>query len=150
MFGSVRFGGRKLTVVSLLCFFVFLAVCLFALKFGVPDTVVIGEVAYSLSVENDGDVERFIAACGADVDELISDKTVKVPKEWNAFFEGYAQLQKAQGLDISRYKGKEAKELIYSLKNSGDYAAVLICDGRIAAAHLSRMDGTDDIRGLIQ
>ena len=149
MFGSVRFGRRKLTVISLVCFAVLLAVCVLTLRVSPPDTVSIGGGAYPLSVGGREDIESFIGRCGYVPDSLVSETEVTVPEEWNRVYTDYAELQRAQGLSLERYRGRSAAQYVYSLKDSESFAAVLVSDGRIIAAHTCTMIYGDGIGPLI-
>ena len=150
MFGSVKMSGRRLTLLSVSCFLIFLGVCLMMLRATAPDTVEIGGEPYPLSAESDEDIVRFIAGCGHEAGELVSDGEITVPKTWNAVYEEYNELQRAQGLDLVPYKGKTARRLVYSLSDSEGYAEVLLSDGRIIAAHISPMTPGSQAERLIQ
>jgi hypothetical protein len=56
---------------------------------------------------------------------------VVIPKEFDSTFEEYNTLQKGQGFDLSKYKGKRVKRYIYLIENhpggrSPVFASVLI------------------------
>lgn len=148
MFGSVRFKNIRLTVFSLICAAVFIAVCLIALKAGAPDTVSVSSDDYSLSVADEADITAFISVCGYDDADLISDTDITVPKHWNAAYTAYNDLQLAQGFDLTPYKGKSARELVFSLSDSPERLYLLLCDDKIIAAHICFHDGSE-VRPLI-
>lgn len=149
VFGIFRLNQRKVTVFSLLGCLVFLAFCLTMLRAGAPDTVKIGGEAYPLGIEDEADVEAFLAACGYMPEGCVSDRMITVPKTWNDVYSAYNELQKAQGLTLVPFKGKEARELIYASADGEDCAAVLIADGKIIAAHRSSMRQGDAMKPLI-
>ena len=140
MFGSVRMSGRRLTAISLLCFVMFLGVCLLMLRAAPHDTVDIGGEAYPLGAESDDDIPRFISACGYEAVRLIYNERIVIPKTWNDTYSAYNELQTEQGFDLVPYKGKEARQVIYELGKDAGYAEVLVCSGRIIAAHLCGME----------
>ena len=148
MFGSVRFKNIRLTVFSLVCTAVFIAVCLIALKAGAPDTVSIGSEDYSLSAADEADITAFISVCGYDTADMISDTVITVPKHWNTAYTEYNGMQLAQGFDLTPYKGKSARELVFRLAGSSEYLYIMLCDGKIIAAHICSYDGSG-IRPLI-
>ena len=149
MFGMINMSGRKLTLLSIGCFLIFLAVCLLMLRAAAPDTVEIGGDAYPLSIEGDGDIEAFIEKCGYEPAEIVSDTEVTVPKIWNAVFEEYDRLQLAQGFDLVPYKGKTARRLVYSLADGRGFAEILISGWRIIAADNCSMKPGDKAGRLI-
>lgn len=141
MFRSIRLGGWKLTVFSLLCLMIFVAVCVVMLRAGGPDTVEIDGEAYSLRAESDADITAFLSLCGYRELTPVSDTEVTVPKTWNDTYKDYNDLQLRQGLDLAPYKGRPARELVYA---DGDRRiGVLLCGGRIIAAHTCAADGSD-------
>ena len=149
MFRSVKIKNTSVTVFSLACLIVFVLVCFFMLRTGVPQTVSIGGEEYSLRAEDDTDIRAFLDACGAEGAELVTEREITVPKAWNKIYESYQELQKAQGLDLEPYRGKPARELIYASADRDDYAAVLVSGGRIIAAHRCTMLLGDAPRALI-
>ena len=148
MFGSIRFKNIRLTVFCLICAAVFVAVSLVMLRAGAPDTVEINGEDYSLRAEDEEDIEAFIKACGYDTEGILTDMEITVPKVWNDTYIGYNELQKAQGLDLTQYKGKIAQEYIYACRGGDSCITLIVSDGRIAAAHISATDGSD-MRPLI-
>lgn len=150
MFGTISVSGRKLTALSAMCFLVFLGVCLLMLRATAPDTVSIGGEPYPLSAEDSGDIESFISECGYTAVELAEDARITVPKTWNDVYSGYNELQLSQGFDLTPYKGREARRLVYSLADGASYAELLVCDGRIVAAHRCSMRPAEEPMALVK
>lgn len=149
MFGLLRLNKHKAAVYLLLSALMIVGLILLLLRPGVPDAVSIAGESYPLTAACDDDIEAFLTACGYDPAECIGDRMITVPKSWNSVYTAYDDLQRAQGLGLAPYKGKQARELIYTLKGTDDRAAVLVSDGRIIAAHLGTMIYGGDIRPLI-
>ena len=149
MFGTVRIGNKKLTLISIGCFLLFLAVCAVMLRAAVPDTVMIGGESYPLTVEDDSGVIDFLTACGCTAADCTRED-VTVPKHWNDTYTAYNDLQLRQGLDLTPYKGKAAVQLTYTLKDSHDVAVLLVADKRIIAAHRTAMRQGETPRRLIR
>lgn len=147
MFRSVKLKNIYVTVFSLLCVAVFLVVSVLMLRAGAPEKVSVWGEEYSLRAENDDDKTAFLSVCGFDRAELYVKRDVIVPEKWNDIYESYQELQKAQGLDLVPYKGKEAEESAF-LCADDTMAYLLVSGGRIIAAHVCRCDGTD-MRPLI-
>jgi hypothetical protein len=150
VFGAVKIGSRKMTLFSVGCFLVFLAVCVVMLRTGAPDTVTLGGEVYPLSVEDDGDIAAFLTACGCPDAECVTDDQITVPKNWNAAYEAYQQLQQEQGFDLVPYKGKDARLLVYVIDGGADDATVLVSGGRIIAAHRGGMVQGEAMKPLIE
>ena len=150
MFGSLKISQRRLTLISVLCFLIFLGVCIVMLRAAAPDSVTVGEKNISLSVGSDADIDAFLAEFGCVAGERISDREITVPKTWNDVYTAYNELQREQGLDLVPYKGESARELVTALEGADDCATLLISGGRIIAAHLSGMKYGDPLRPLIK
>ena len=148
MFGSFRFKNIRFTVICLVCAAAFVAIGLVVLHTGAPDTVEPNGGSCSLSVEDEGDIIDFISRCGREVEGIVTDMEITVPNIWNDTYTRYNELQMAQGLDLTYYKGKPAHEYIYALSDGG-CAEIVTAGGRIIAAHLSEPDGSDQ-RPLIE
>ncbi len=136
MFHAVRIKNIRLTLFSILCLIVFLAICLLMLRAAPPDTVEIEDEKVGLKIGSDEDIEAFIDRCGYVVEGCISDDEVTVPKTWNDAYTAYNDLQKQQGFDLRPYKGKTARKLVYALTDSADRVTVLTTDDRIIAADI--------------
>lgn len=136
MFHSVRIKNIRLTLFSILCLIVFLAICLLMLRAAPPDTVEIDDEDVGLRISSDEDIEAFIDRCGYTVEGCISDDEVTIPKTWNDAYTAYNELQKQQGFDLRRYKGEKARKLVYAVTDSADQVTILIADDRIIAADI--------------
>ncbi len=94
--------------------------------------------SYSLVV-NDSDFSGFFGQFGLEA-ELIPEKerSVTIPEEFDDVYISYNELQKKAGLDLSAYKGKQARQLTFRLKNGrADYAVLLVLDNRVIGGHLT-------------
>ena len=149
MFRTVRIKSIWLTLISLFCFLIFLAVCLVMLRAAPPDTVEAEGEEIGLKIASDEDIEAFIRKCGYSVEGCVSDETVTVPKTWNDVYTSYNDLQKQQGFDLRRYKGKSVRKLVYALTDSEQTVTVLICDDRIIAADICAAQQGSDPQPLI-
>ena len=84
------------------------------------------------TVETKEDVRSFIISCGYECEE-ITTANEKIPSIFNEVYSEYNEVQKAQGFDLSKYKGQ--KVLIYKgiLKNSekGSYITIIVFENLI-------------------
>ena len=79
--------------------------------------------SYSFSdVKTNEDRITFLKQFGIEVDtEPIETVKVTIPNKFDKIFFGYNQLQKQQGLDLSKYKGKEVTRYTYKITNMENY-----------------------------
>jgi len=139
MFGSVKVKNRWVTVFSLLCAAVFVAVCFLMLRSTAPDTVEINGKDVPLGVSDDEDISAFLSLCGYDDMQVLSDKEITVPVIWNEVYAEYQELQESQGFDLVPYKGKSAREIVFDCGD--EYLTLLISGEKIIAAHINSDDG---------
>lgn len=74
--------------------------------------------------------------------EPLSKTDIVIPSEFNDTYQGYNDLQLAQGFDLTQYKGKEAVLYTYELLNYPDYpknivANLVIVNDRLVAADIT-------------
>ena len=95
----------------------------------IPVSAVDGETAVSANVEiNYGGIKtnddriRFLEQFGWQVDpEAVESIEVTVPEDFDKIFSAYNELQKSQGLDLSRYKKKNVMRYTYEITNYDGY-----------------------------
>lgn len=85
--------------------------------------------------------------------EPIEICDVKIPTEFNDTFKSFNDIQKAQGFDLSNYKGEICKRYTYEVNNYPDkednvYADLLVLDGNIIAGDICSTEFTGFINGL--
>jgi hypothetical protein len=97
-------------------------------------------------IKTNEDRIEFLSQFGWTVDALpVEDVTVTIPNEFDKVYVGYNDLQKQQGLDLSKYKNKEVKRYTYKLTNYPDYegtvyANILVYRGRVIAGDICSAD----------
>ncbi|MDR0293415.1 MAG: DUF4830 domain-containing protein [Oscillospiraceae bacterium] len=80
---------------------------------------------------------------------------VVIPKEFDGTFEEYNTLQKGQGFDLSKYKGKRVVRYIYQITNypggrSPVYASILIYKNNVIGGDLQNPAPDGFIQGFIR
>lgn len=102
----------------------------------VPTSLLVGEE--KIVYDNIGSPEArraFLAGFGWEVDEEhAEDESVVIPARFDAVYDAYNGIQKAQGLDLERYRGKSVMRYTYPVKNYPDY------DGTVYATLLIYKD----------
>lgn len=99
------------------------------------------EVEYS-GIKTNEDRVTFLSRFGWTVEDTpILEEDVTIPADFDSVFAAYNELQKTQGLDLSKYKRKSVKHYRYKLTNhpSGDtvYANLLIYRGKVIGGDIS-------------
>ena len=80
-------------------------------------------------IRTEQDVVNFLAQFGWQVDgKAIEVKEVSVPAEFDKIYAGYNQVQVAQGLDLSRYKGKTLTRYTFKVTNFEGYEGEVLAN----------------------
>lgn len=117
-----------------------------------PSSALTQTVSYRYEkIKTPEDRVEFLKQFGWEVkSEPIEETKVTIPAEFDKVFAGYNEIQKNQGLDLSRYKNKEVMRYTYEVTNYPDY------DGRVLAnvlVYRNRVIGgdicTSDVHGFI-
>ena len=143
---SIRATTVKLIGMLLLCAVVIVGLALA----GQNDSV--SAMSSSIEIDYDGikskeDRIAFIESFGIKIDsESESEEAFRMPESLDRVILGYNELQKKQGLDITKYKNKKVTRYTYKVtnyKDSGEvYANIFIHRGKVVACDLSSADPT--------
>lgn len=108
----------------------------------------------SRSLTDEAEMIAYLNSLGWETSEAaINCREVTVPEEWNDVYEKYNELQKQQGFDLSKYRGKKAviysfSVLNYDGKPENMVANLLICDGRLIGGDVSCTELGGFMQGL--
>ena len=85
---------------------------------------------------------------------VVEEATFTLPENFDRVMQGYNEIQKTQGLDLSRYRKKKVTRYTYEVTNYPDYdgtvyANLIVYRGRIVAADLSSADPLGFVRSVI-
>ena len=101
------------------------------------------DVSYSYEkVRSAEDAANFLTQFGWEIDrEPTEVKDVTVPNEFDKVFSAYNEIQKAQGLNLLRYRGKEVTRYTFRVTNfegttAPVYANVLVYRHRVIGGDL--------------
>ncbi len=139
------FGIICVAMVALITLIVFIP------TYDVDASPVSGGINYS-RIKTDEDRIEFLKQFGWEVKPTaVEQKDVKVPKEFDSIFNTYNELQKRQGLDLSKYKGKSVTRYTYEVTNFEGYdgtvyANIIVCKNRVIGGDIC----TADVNGFIQ
>ena len=96
----------------------------------------------------------FIRSLGWEVNtEPISVEEVIIPQEFDDVYRNYNTIQKKQGLDLEKYKGKRMKRYTYEVTNypgqsQNVYANLLLLDGKLVGGDISSTNLDGFMHGL--
>jgi hypothetical protein len=96
----------------------------------------------------------YLTAFGWSADPASEEcQEVVIPKEFDATFEEYNTLQKNQGFDLGKYKGKRVLRFIYRIDNhsggrSPVYASLLVYKNTVIGGDLQNPSPDGFIQGL--
>ena len=113
------------------------------------------EVKYSYDkVKNASDAANFLAQFGWVTEETpIEEKTVTIPTEFDKIFAAYNELQKSQGLNLAKYRGKDVTRYTFVINNYEGYegtvwANVLVWRGRVIGGDICSADVSGFVHGF--
>ncbi|MBR5515435.1 MAG: DUF4830 domain-containing protein [Clostridia bacterium] len=127
---TIKFFG----VVALSCV-VLVALILFIPSYDVNESESVFSVGKEINFDNvksNEDRVEFLSQFGWETEEApIEENKVTVPDKFNKIFKGYNEIQKEQGLDLSKYRRKEIMRYTYKVTNYPDadgtvYANLLV------------------------
>ena len=111
------------------------------------------EINYS-KIKNNEDRIAFLKQFGWEVSpEEIESEQVTIPSEFDKIFAGYNEIQKAQGLDLAKYKGKTMMRYTYDVNNYEGYegkvqANILVYRGKVVGGDICSADINGFIHGF--
>ncbi len=153
---SFRANTLKLVGVVCVALTVLIALIAFVPTYSsgsVSPTAADESVSYSYEkVRSSGDAANFLAQFGWTVDADPSEvETVTIPAEFDKVYAAYNELQKSQGLDLSKYKGKDVTRYTFTVTNYPDYEGTVLAN---VLVYRNRVVGGDicsaDLSGFVQ
>lgn len=106
------------------------------------------EINYD-KIKNDEDRAKFLSQFGWQVNPTpVESVEIVIPENFDKIFTGYNEIQKRQGLDLSKYKKKQVTRYTYEITNYGGadgkvYANVLVYRNKVIGGDIcsARPDG---------
>ena len=155
---SLRANTLKLVGIVCVALTVLIALIAFVPTYSsgvVSQTAAEGNASYSYDkVRSSGDVINFLAQFGWTVDaDPAAVETVTIPAEFDKVYAAYNELQKSQGLDLSKYMGKDVTRYTFTVTNYPDYdgnvlANVLVYRNRVVGGDICSADVTGFVHGF--
>lgn len=144
------YSVRASTLRFLGCIALCLAVIVLLLTLGSAETVYASaggrEINYG-GMKTNEDRVAFIEGFGIKVNgEPAREETFTMPDDFDRVILGYNQIQKTQGLDLTKYERKRVTHYAYEVTNydydGKVYVNLLVYRNRIIAADISSADGS--------
>lgn len=78
------------------------------------------------NVKNSGDGAKFLAQYGWEVEaSLIEECEITIPSEFDKIMTQYNEIQKQQGLDLTKYQKKTVTRYTYKITNYPNYSGTV-------------------------
>lgn len=107
-------------------------------------------------IKTNDDRLAFISQFGIEVSgDPKEEMTFRVPDKLEGVLAGYNELQKLQGLDLSKYKNKKVTRYTYEIDGYGDYTGpvcvnLIVFRNKIIACDVSSADPSGFIEPLVK
>ena len=146
----------RLVSIAVLCVLTIAALVIFIPSNDVPtvsEVVGSSEIRFD-KIKTDEDRVNFLSQFGYTVDASpLESVEVKIPKDFDKVFAAYNELQKGEGLDLGRYKGKTVMRYTYKVTNYNGYsdtvyANLLVYKNKIVGADICSADPSGFAHGL--
>ena len=152
---SMRAGTIKLVGIICVALTVLITLIAFVPTYSTPTTDADAEVSYRYDkIKNEADVVDFLSQFGWQVNATPSEvKKVTIPSEFDKIFSAYNEIQKEQGLNLSKFKNKEVMRYTFTVTNYEGYegtvwANVLVYRNRVIGGDLCSADVTGFVHGF--
>lgn len=105
-------------------------------------------------IKSVGDVVGFLSQFGWTVNGATAETAeVTIPAEFDKVFAGYNEIQKEQGLDLSKYKKKDLTRYTLEVTNYPEYegkvyANVLVYRGKVVGGDICSADVSGFVHGF--
>lgn len=102
------------------------------------------------------DMVEFIESFGIELEDgIIEEKSFSVPENFDKIIAGYNEIQRSQGLDISKYKNKKVTRYTFKAKNYPNYDGevyvnLTVYKNTVVAADVSSADPTGFVLPLVK
>lgn len=118
----------------------------------VPDAVAVSAEHKSADFKNiktNADRVSFLKSYGWEVeDSAVSHTSIIIPEDFDELYDNYNKLQKKEGLDLKKYRGKKVESYTYRITNADDgidYATLLIYKNRVIGGDVSSAEADGDM-----
>ncbi len=117
--------------------------------------VAASSINYS-SIKTEEDRIEFLKEFGYELDSSpVETEEVEIPTEFDSVYTKYNDIQRAQGLNLQKYRGKTATRYTYRVTNYKGYdgtvlATIIVYKNKIIAGDVCGIDGNGFVHGFIK
>ena len=150
---SFRLGRRVRRSAALLLFL--LGIIAIGRLFIASDSVNTSAVMQKQAGKSEAQRQEFLRALGWQAgEEPVEVSDVVIPKEFDEVYKKYNEIQKEQGLDLSKYRGKRCKRYSYAIENFPGQVEnvrlnILVCSGKIIGGDVYSLGMDGFMQGLV-
>ena len=107
------------------------------------------------NISDESDMVNFLKQFGYETEtNPVNVYELEIPEEFNTIYEKYNEIQRAQGLNLKRYSGKDATAYVFKITNyeyeGNDYATLFIRNERVIAGDICSKDGEGFVHGFVK
>lgn len=137
---------KKYLIIAIVCTFTVIGGIINVSKDSTPAAKVGG---VNMRASTNEERIAFFSQFGYEISEdPLEVKEVVIPAEFDETYEEYNSVQKSQGLDLSKYKGKRVKMWSYAVKNYPGYETtddnirgnILVYEGIVVGGDISNIE----------
>lgn len=105
-------------------------------------------------IKTSDDITAFLAQFGWETEKTpLEEVKIRIPTEFDKVMNSYNELQRGQGLDLSKYRGKEVTRYTFRITNYPNYdgevmANVIVYKNRVIGGDICTSDVTGFICGF--
>lgn len=153
---SMRAGTIKLVGVICVALTVLITLIAFVPAYSVASDTPTGagnEYNYD-KIKTAEDAAHFLSQFGWNVEATpVETRTVTIPAEFDKIFASYNELQKEQGLNLTKYQGKDVTRYTFAVTNYPNfegtvYANVLVYRNRVIGGDVCSADVSGFVHGF--
>ena len=134
-----------------------ISLVLFVQRYDIATTGVIQKETENIrydKIRDNADRIQFLSQFGWECsDSALEEVTLTIPKEFDKIMKTYNEVQKQQGLDLEKYKGKDVVRYTYEITNypgtEGKVIAnLIVCKNRVIGGDICSADVNGFIHGF--
>ena len=154
---TVKANSLKFIAVIVAAVAVLVSIALITGKSEVLTTQAVAEANKNINfdkIKTEEDRREFLQQFGWETEDTeVESVTIKLPSEFDKIMTEYNELQKSQGLDLIKYKGREVERYSYKITNYPDYEGdvygnIIIYRNRVIGGDICSADITGFIHGF--
>lgn len=151
-FSPRKLGKKGLAVIVGILALIVISIIVLVNHHGPKTSMVYGDKEYSLCAESEEERIAFLKSISCETNAKADAVTkVTIPKEFNAVYTEYNELQKAVGFDLTPYSGKECLQYTYNVNNANTPTQVnlLVYDNVIIGGDIQQTESNGMVYALL-